>query len=335
MRVTSPPDIKSSNLVKGTEYPREIEHGLMFHYFHNEKHPKGQGSLSQEDFANLLDFVGVHRILSPLEWLGKLASNKLEKQHLCITFDDALLCQFEIVLPVLEARNLKAFWFVYSSVFEGHLGRNEIYRIFRSKYFQNIDDFYGIFFRKVSGSEFSKRAEAILEEGQIKNLLQQFPFYSINDVKFRFIRDRALGKQNYETIMNEIILEHGLVLSDLSKDLWMTNEHLRYLSQNGHVVGLHSYSHSTVLADLSYEEQFEEYEKNYLHIKEICRRSPVVMAHPCNSYNEDTIEILKHFGIRCGFRSNMFPKGEGWRTNPNPFEIARQDQANIMRMLER
>jgi len=335
MRVTSPPDIKNSNLAKGMEYPREIEHGLMFHYFHNERHPKGQGSLSQKDFANLLDFVGVHRILSPFEWLDKLASNKLEKQHLCITFDDALLCQFEIALPVLEARNLKAFWFVHSSVFEGHLGRNEIYRIFRSKYFQNVDAFYSIFFRKVSGSEFSERTEAVLEEEQIKNLLQQFPFYSVNDAKFRFMRDRALGKQNYETTMDEIILEHRLALSDLSKDLWMSNEHLSHLNQNGHVIGLHSYSHPTVLAGLSYEEQFREYEKNYLHVKEVCRRSPVAMAHPCNSYNDDTIEILKHLGIRCGFRSNMFPRAEGERANPHPFEMARQDQANIMRMMER
>jgi len=317
------------------EYPREVEHGIMFHHFHNERHPKGQGSISQEDFANLLDFVGIHRILSPLEWLEKLASNKLEKQHLCITFDDTLLCQFEIALPVLEVFNLKAFWFVYSSVFEGHLGKIEIYRFFRSKFFYNIDDFYGIFFRKVFDSEFSQRAEAVSGKRQITNQMKLFPFYSINDMKFRLIRDRALGKQNYETIMDEIILEHGLTLLDLSKGLWMSNEHLSHLSQNGHVIGLHSYSHPTVLAGLSYEEQFREYEKNYLHVKEVCRRSPIAMAHPCNSYNKDTIEILKHFGIRCGFRTNMFPKREGGRTNPNKFEMARQDHANIMRMLER
>ena len=113
----------------------------------------------------------------------------------------------------------------------------------------------------------------------------------------------------------------------------MSNDNLRYLADNGHSVGLHSYFHPMVLADLSYEEQFEEYKKNYLHLKDVCGRQPVAMSHPVNSYNKNTLEILKHFGIRCGFRSNMFPKREGGRINPHRLELAREDHSNIMRML--
>lgn len=332
----SPDSIRGSPHRCVMDYPRKLEHGIMFHHFHNGEHPKGQGSISKEDFENILNFVGVDRILSPREWLKKLEANELDKQHLCMTFDDALLCQFEIALPILEAYNLKAFWFVYSSVFEGHVGRIEIYRFFRSKYFQKIDDFYELFFKKIFASEFSERAKTILKgEEEIANLLKMFPFYSINDVKFRLIRDRALTIKSYEAIMDRMILEYGLDLLDMSKVLWMSNDHLQYLNNSDHVVGLHSYSHPTVLADLSYEEQFEEYVKNYRHIKENCGDSPVAMAHPCNSYNGDTLKILEHLGIRCAFRSNMFPKYEGGRLNPNRFEIARQDHANIMRMLGR
>lgn len=306
----------------------------MFHHFHDAKHPKGPGSISQENLENILEFIDPHRILTPSEWMEKLEGNILSREHLCLTFDDALLCQFDIAVPVLEKYNLKAFWFVYSSVFEGHLGKIEIYRLFRSKFFSNVDDFYNLFFKKVFDSEFSKRAKEVLEEREIKKQNAFSPFYSVNDVKFRLIRDRALGKRTYESIMDEIIREYGVTIYDLSKNLWMSNDHLKYLTDCGHIVGLHSYSHPMVLADLSYEEQFEEYEKNYLHLKKVCGGDPVAMSHPTNSYNEITFEILRHLGIRCGFRSNMFPKQEDGKINPNKFEIARQDHSNIMKMLE-
>ena len=306
----------------------------MFHHFHDAKHPKGPGSISQEDFENILEFIGKQRILTPSGWIEKLEGNTLSGEHLCLTFDDALLCQFDIALPVLEKYNLKAFWFVYSSVFEGHLGKMEIYRLFRSKFFSNVDEFYNLFFGKVFDSEFSKKAKEVLHERKIKRQIAFFPFYSVNDVKFRLIRDRALGKRIYESVMDKIIQEYGLNICDLSRNLWMSNEHLKYLTDRGQTIGLHSYSHPMVLAELSYEEQLEEYEKNYLHLDKICGSNPVAMSHPTNSYNDNTIKILKRLGIRCGFRSNMLPKKEDGRINPNEFEVARQDHSNIKRMLE-
>jgi len=131
------------------------------------------------------------------------------------------------------------------------------------------------------------------------------------------------------------MLEPGLSASDLSKYLWMSDEHLRYLSDNRHMVGLHSYSHPTVLARMSYEEQFEEYRRNYLRIKKIFGQEPVTMSHPSNSYNDDTIDILKRLGTRCGFSANMFPKEQEGHLNPNEFEIARQDHANIIKKVGR
>ena len=320
--------------MSNSDYPGEIEHGIMFHHFHDKKHPKVQGSISPQNFEDILNFIGISRILNPFEWIKKLEKNELNPEDVCLTFDDSLLCQFEAALPVLDKYNLKAFWFVYSNVFEGQLEKMEIYRIFRSKFFKNIDDFYNLFLKKVSDSEFSKKAEQVITGKDISKFKEQNAFYSTNDVKFRYIRDRALGKSGYEMIMDKIILEQGRNISDLSKDLWMSNEHLRKLTDCGHAVGLHSYSHPMVLNKLSYKEQFKEYERNYLHIKKVCGGNPVSVSHPCNSYNEDTIKILNHFGIRVGFRSNMFPKLKGGEINPNKFEIARQDHANIMRMLD-
>ena len=118
-----------------TLYCNNVAHGIMFHHFHDEKHPRGQGSISGDDLDRLLKYIGIQRFLSPAEWLEKLEKNQLQEKEVCLTFDDGLLCQMEVALPVLEQYHLQAFWFVYSGVFEGNLENLEIYRLFRTKFF--------------------------------------------------------------------------------------------------------------------------------------------------------------------------------------------------------
>jgi peptidoglycan/xylan/chitin deacetylase (PgdA/CDA1 family) len=164
-------------------------------------------------------------------------------------------------------------------------------------------------------------------------MLSIFPFYSVNDVKFRVIRDHVLGRREYERLMDLIIQEQGVTLYELSRDLWMSDAQLRYLTEEGHMVGLHSYSHPTELASLPYTEQREEYQKNYQHLRRACGRPPVAVAHPTNSYSKESIEILEALDIRCGFRSNMTPPDSGGQCNPNRYEMAREDHANLIRVL--
>lgn len=309
-------------------YPSYAAHGLMFHHFHGRKHPRVQGSLSQEEFEKILAFTGIQRILSPEEWLEKLKKNSLASKDFCITFDDSLRSQFDIALPVLKKYHMRAFWFITSGVFEGHIGKLEVYRIFRCKYFSDIDDFYKLFFQKVP--DYNKNApspEAIERQRNI------YPFYSVNDVIFRHIRDHALTQDGYEEIMDGMIRERALTLTELSQNLWMTNNELEHLAREGHSLGLHSYSHPTTLAEMPLQKQREEYTLNYNHLKRVCGVAPQAMAHPCNSYSKSTLEILKDLGIFCGFRSNMSPAQGASGLNPTSLEIAREDHANILKII--
>jgi peptidoglycan/xylan/chitin deacetylase (PgdA/CDA1 family) len=265
--------------------------------------------------------------------MDRLQRRELQDGHACLTFDDALLCQFEIALPILEERRLTAFWFVYSSVFEGQIGKLELYRFFRTTCFDGVDEFYDVFFQRVSASEFAEAAQRVVDEPTISQTLASFPFYSVEDVKFRLVRDRALSPAQYERLMDGLIDDYGLDVTAAAGALWMSDDHLRYLSEHGHMVGLHSYSHPTALARLAPEEQADEYARNFRHVQRVCRQDPVAMAHPTNSYTEETLAILRKLGIRCGFRSNMSPSREGGALNPNPLEFAREDHANIMRRL--
>ena len=56
------------------------------------------------------------------------------------------------------------------------------------------------------------------------------------------------------------------------------------------------------------------------------------MAHPSNSYSDDTLKILRELNITCGFRSNM-SLPEGKKINHSPLEIGREDHTNILQKI--
>ena len=59
------------------------------------------------------------------------------------------------------------------------------------------------------------------------------------------------------------------------------------------------------------------------------------MSHPCGSYNDDTLEILKDLGVELGFKHLMTVEPEkGMKKINNSFlEIAREDHTNILKKI--
>lgn len=316
------------------KYNSEFSHGIMIHYVHDENNPPvGQGSISVKTFEKILKFAGIENFLEPIDWLNKLEKGKLRKKDLCITFDDGLKCQYDICMPILEKYDLKCFWFVYSSVFEGNISKFAIYSCFIVRYFKNINDFYNLFFSKFKKNEFkihdNKKLEDFVNAGKL-----QYPFYSVNDLKYRFIRNYVLTKNDYENLMEGIMAEMNVSMKKIAKELWLTNFHIRKLSKEGHNIGLHSYDHLFTFSALSIEKQKEQYKKNIKHIRRICKKEITSMSHPLNSYNDDTLEILNEMKIKCGFRSNMLPPPRK-KINPNCLEIAREDITNILKRMSK
>ncbi len=296
--------------------------GIMFHHFYDDIHPKGQGAISATEFRNMLIHVGIDKILPAEEYYTKSQEGTLKPDDLCLTFDDALLCQYDIAVPVMREFGLTAFWFVYSSVLEGNIEVLEIYRYFRTMAFDDIDDFYGAFFQHLE-TQYSEESSAALKDFDVKAYLKPFPFYSDNDRKFRYLRDKMLGPQRYNAIMDEMIEASDYKVEDMAKALWMSEEQIKNLKDEKHMIGLHSYSHPTALANLPYESQKLEYQKNFDHLSQLVG-PPVVSSHPCNSYNADTLDVLKGLGVKLSFCSNMSPV-----ENRSIWEIPREDHINI------
>lgn len=298
-------------------------HGLMFHHFHGGGHPPVQGSMSAQQLVQLLWFIGHDRILSAEEWLDRALNGTLRPRDVCLTFDDNLRCQYDVALPVLEEHGLTAFWFVPTSVVEGTLERLEIYRVFRTRCFETVEDFYGAFYRVLDQGELA----AALADFEPAAYLAEFPFYSDSDRQFRFVRDEVLGPRRYDAAMDVLLAERGLSLEQLGHGLWMSGEQLCDLAESGHVVGLHSHTHPTRLGELDETAQESEYVENFRVLNNILPRPPVAMSHPCNSYSPATLEILHHLGIKLGFRANLAQPAHG------PLEFPRADHANLIRKM--
>ena len=105
----------------------------MFHHFLGGKSGfKAQGAISAGDFKQIIQFVGLENILDPCDFKERYMNSTLEENHLCITFDDALLSQYEVALEVLEDLKIKAFFFIYTDIFDDGFNLFEITRYFRS-----------------------------------------------------------------------------------------------------------------------------------------------------------------------------------------------------------
>ena len=155
--------------------------------------------------------------------------------------------------------------------------------------------------------------------------MKNFTFYSKSDKKFRYIRDQILKEEEYFIIMDTLIQESKINLEKIYKNLWISEKDLKKINKEGHVIGLHSYSHPTNFSRLSYKNQNEEYKKNKKHLEKITTEV-FTMSHPDNLYNLDTLKILKNLGITMGFRADMNPI----KSN---LEIPRQDHSIITSML--
>ena len=311
-------------------------HGIMFHHFHDDGiHTKGQGSISKDDFYKMINFIGKNNILDADIFYEKFKNKKLKENEVCLTFDDALKCQIDIALPVLEELKIKSFFFVYTSMFEGRPDNLEVFRYFRMNYFNNVDEFYNSFYKVLD-----KDLKTFFDNNneKIQSTKVKFPFYSIEDIKFRLVRDVFLTKSQYEETMFSMIKEKQFNPIKFYPKLFFDNNDLKKLDSLGNLIGLHSHNHPTLLEKLNYDEQKNEYEQCLSSISRILNKPKTeikFMAHPCGSYNNNTLTILKELGIELGFKQMMTIEPEkGMKKINNSFlEIARQDHAEIFKRM--
>ena len=277
--------------------------GLMFHHFHSDGHPVQQGSLTADDLRRIIE---KRNPISATAWLNGQAGNVL-------TFDDGLLCQKHIAAPVLKEYGLTAFFFVYTAPLVGVVSRLELYRRVRTTMFPTVDDFYDAF-------GWVQPAPA--------DWLTAHTYLSQRDRDFRHWRDAVADPGDYELRMDAVIEALWHQGRSPYMDLWMTAHDLRALAAEGHIIGTHSHSHPTVLADLTKEAQEVEYATSTWILERVLGARPTAMSHPCNSYTPHGLDYLRTLGYNVGFRAT--PEAGAW----GPLEVPRIDSADLVKEIQ-
>ena len=309
----------------------ESAFGIMFHHFHGENHPAGQGSISADDLDQMIAWLRKdYEILNIEEFFQKALAGKLTTKETCLTLDDSLLCQYEIALPVIESHGLTALFNVYSSAFSGTPDPLEVYRYFRSVSYKNFDNFFDDFFIMIKERFSSDYVKGMSRFSREREIYDGFPFYTENDKVFRFFRDKILGPSNYNQIMIDLMNKKMFDTSEVPTKVFMTVTQLEQLNQKGHTLGLHSDTHPTQIQSLSKEAQVREYTTNYDFLKNITGAGARMVAHPCGEYSETTLEILHQLEVGVGFRSSLnIPYAKSL------LEIPREDHSNILKNMVR
>lgn len=304
-------------------------HAVMFHHFHGPGYSKSQGSISADQLERIIEHYGVLHpdcgLISADDWCRYALSGCL-LDEVCLSFDDGLRCQYDIALPVLEKHGLTAFWFVYTNGVMNRQGPEEVYRKFRNECFSSLDEFYNQFFGQVISMIGRDKIDSVFDSYDSVNW-DDFPFYTDRDRRFRFLRDTVLGPNKYAFAMDRMMNNQGRKVDSFDDDIWLSQSDLRTLNDSGHIIGLHSHTHPMGIGSMTGQEQAGEYGANYAALL-MAGIKPTTMAHPCNSYSEDTASILEQLGIEIGFRANM---AEGFT---GPYEYPREDCANLIRRLE-
>ena len=128
------------------------------------------------------------------------------------------------------------------------------------------------------------------------------------------------------------------LLSNICDELWVVQECKALFTvkiddkhQNKNIIGLHSHSHPTQMGNLSYTQQYNEYNKTVDVFKTFIGKANInSMSHPNGNYNNDTLKILRELDISIGFRANMNLDGNMTKINNSSLELARENHSNIM-----
>ena len=280
---------------------------IMFHHFHDfKKHKKSQGSITRDKFYKLLKKIGLKNILSPHQYLYKIKNKRINSFETCLTFDDGIKSQYDIAFPIIKELKLSAFFFIYTSIFEKKINFLEINRYFREVYFKNVDKYYEEFYRSLKKDydfddikrNIDRNKRKIINQKKIHN------FYSLSDLRFRYMRDNILGEQKFNNISKKLFKKFNFDYKNISKNLYMKRNDLKNLIKHKNVIGLHSHSHQTSLDKLPYNLQFKEFKENKIKIEKITNQKVFSLAYPLGKFNSDSLKMAKKLDIELAFLSN-------------------------------
>ncbi len=279
--------------------------GVMFHYIKSDGLEIDPSAASSDDLQKVIDYVARDfNLLSAEDFTERVITNRLMPHDVCLTMDDGLASQYHLAAPVLKKNDIRAFYFINTGPLFGDsfAVEMELDRYLINSVYPSVENFYTEFFHQVR-----KRDESLYQASvctyEASGYLSGFSFYSEVDRLFRWFRDKG-DRNHFRGVMDDLKSMHAVNENEARSKIWMTESNISDLAADGHIIGLHSYSHPPNIGELTRESQMLEFLRNRDHLTAICGNSITAMSYPFGRYNSITLNVLRELGIIIGFRSN-------------------------------
>ncbi len=271
----------------------------MYHYVRkfNSMYPNFR-YLDFDQFIKQLDYFEKNFGFITLdEWSTFIKSGDLPKESgkIVLTFDDALVCQYEFVYPELLKRNLWGIFYIPVSPYVS----KEILDVHKIHLLCGRND----------GVELLNHINSLIYEDMIP------------DEKRKEFRERTYSKQsNFEGVTEfKRILNYFIdykyrkeIINSIAKEFeqdfsfsnfYIDKDKINKMKSNGMIIGSHTMDHQ-VMSKLSYEDQLFQIKESFRYLTSEFKIQNKTYSHPYggfHSFDKNTLDILRKEKVTYSF----------------------------------
>lgn len=273
----------------------------MYHYVRSDA--SGIKGRTIDDFISQIDYLSNNY---PIVKLDDFISGNAPDKSCVLTFDDGLKDHYLNVFPILKEKNISATFFplTQTSILSTHKVHFLLAKLGPRKMTEEFNNALPSdeFFVK---DDFQKQTKCKWDDVLSSNLK-----YNIS-IMPKDLREKIIGK------MFDKYFPNGL-------DLYMTFNQMREMFKSGMSFGCHTHTHQN-LTTLSKEEQDEEIKKSKNILEKELNAEINCFSYPYGGYNNETIELLRKNGFKCGLTTDFGVNKE----NVDMFALKRLDTNHI------
>ena len=211
-----------------------------------------------------------------------------------LTFDDGLADHAKVARSVLKELEIKAAFFVSSRPLIEHRALT-VHRIHWLRANTAPEKFQEEFMNMLSG-EWRDMAE---DEEVSKDAIEINAYDSPEVARLKYLINFRLPSDLVDELSREMLRSRGISEETFCEMSYMSENKIRGLVEEGHVVGNHGHSH-TPLAKLDQKTLTQELQTSNACLERIVGVKPHWISYPYGIEPENTGEFCRHFGFTIG-----------------------------------
>ena len=256
---------------------------VMYHRVaESTEHPWSLTSVSPRNFEDQIKYArSKYNVISLEELASHITGQQpLPQRPLVLTFDDGYRDNYLHAYPILQKYNTPATIFLTT----GYIGTGELLWVDKVRY--NVYHSQNQEIRLAGLGSYS--LSTIRERQALANLITG--------------KAKKLNSEERSTLIAEVIRSTGIdVPASLGKELMMSWDEVKEMSDNGISFGAHTVSHP-ILTSISPEQAENEILQSKKDIEDRLKKPVTTFAYPngkSGDYDRRTIQILKEAGFTC------------------------------------